>query len=126
MQPDSPAPQPAPASQPSINGLSKSADNDMLEEGESILTVVHRSLMGLVGIYLVAVVALAAVIGLVIAVSPSAFESNGGSFSSSLSAVVLVAIIFLALILFTVTYIYRQSRLLVTNKSLVQIMQKTL
>ena len=124
MQPDSPIP--APVTPPRITGVAKSADNDMLEEGESILTVVHRSLLGLVGIYLVAVVAIGAVIGLIIAVSPSAFESNGGSFSSSLSAVVFVAAVLLAIILFIITYVYRQSRLLVTNKSLVQIMQKTL
>jgi len=98
----------------------------MLEPGEEVLTVVRRSLVGLAGIYLVAIAAVAAIIGLLIAVSPDAFESNGSNFSGSLSAVIFVSVLFLALILFTVTYIYRQSRLLVTNRSLVQIMQKTL
>lgn len=119
-------PPPAPAAPPPLAGVSRSPDADMLEPGEEVLTVVRRSLVGLVGIYLVAIVAVAAIIGLVIAISPDAFESSDSNFSSSLSAVIFVSVIFLALILFTVTYVYRQSRLLVTNKSLVQIMQKTL
>jgi uncharacterized membrane protein YdbT with pleckstrin-like domain len=126
MQPDNPAPPPAPAAPPPLAGVSRFPDADMLEPGEEVLTVVRRSLVGLIGIYLVAIVAVAAIIGLVIAISPDAFESSGSNFSSSLSAVIFISVIFLALIIFTVTYVYRQSRLLVTNKSLVQIMQKTL
>jgi hypothetical protein len=41
-------------------------------------------------------------------------------------AILSLSAVLLALILFTVTYIYRQSKLLVTDRSLVQIMQKTL
>ncbi len=90
------------------------------------MTVVRRSLIGLAGIYLVVIVAVAAIVGLVLALSPSTFQTSGSTISGSLSAVIAASAILLAVILFTVTYVYRQSRMLVTNKSLVQILQKTL
>lgn len=91
-----------------------------------VLTVVRRSVIGLVGIYAVATLAVAAVITLVVVLSPGTFKTSSATISGSLTAVVAVAALLLALILFTATYVYRQSRLLVTDKSLVQILQKTL
>jgi uncharacterized membrane protein YdbT with pleckstrin-like domain len=117
---------PAPPVPPPLSGLSKSPDDDMLEPGEHIVTVVHRSLIGLVGIYLVAIVAVAAIFGLVIALSPDTFNTSSNNISPALSAIMILAAILLVLILFTATYVYRQSRLLITDRSLVQIMQKTL
>jgi uncharacterized membrane protein YdbT with pleckstrin-like domain len=115
-----------PAAPPPIQGLSSRREEDMLEPGENILTVVHRSVIGLVGIYLVAIVAVVAIFVLLIAISPDTFDTSSASISPQLSAIMVVAAILLVLILFTATYIYRQSRLLVTDRSLVQIMQKTL
>jgi uncharacterized membrane protein YdbT with pleckstrin-like domain len=121
------AEQPTPsAAPPPIQGLSSRREEDMLEPGENILTVVHRSVIGLVGIYLVAIVAVVAIFVLLIAISPDTFDTSSASISPQLSAIMVVAAILLVLILFTATYIYRQSRLLVTDRSLVQIMQKTL
>lgn len=119
-------PQSPPPAPPPLPGVSSHADEDMLEPGENILTVVHRSSVGLVGIYLVAIAAIVAIVGLVLAMSPSEFDTSSYNISPALSALILVSATLLVLILFTATYIYRQSRLLVTDKSLVQIMQKTL
>jgi membrane protein YdbS with pleckstrin-like domain len=127
MQPESTdKPSPAPAAPPPIVGISKKPEEDMLEPGESILTVVHRSVIGLIGIYMVASIALLAIVGLVIALSPDTFRTSDNELSGSLMAVIALAAVLLGLILFAATYIYRQSRLLVTDRSLVQIMQKTL
>jgi membrane protein YdbS with pleckstrin-like domain len=115
-----------PAAPPPIGALSKNREEDMLEPGECVLTVVHRSVIGLLGIYLVAVVAVAAIAALIIILSPSTFDTSSPSISGSLSAVMILAAVLLVLILYTATYVYRQSRLLVTDKSLVQVMQKTL
>ena len=41
-------------------------------------------------------------------------------------AIIVLGAVLIVLVLFTVTYIYRQSKLLVTDRSLVQIMQKSL
>jgi len=116
----------APATPPPLQGVSKYHNQDMLEPGECVLKVVRRSVIGLVAIYLTAIIAVAAIVSLVIVISPSTFETSGSNDSGSLSAIFGVSAVLLALILFTVTHIYRQSKLLVTDRSLVQIMQKTL
>jgi uncharacterized membrane protein YdbT with pleckstrin-like domain len=116
----------APASPPPIRGVSKRPDEDMLEPGEQILTVVHRSVIGLIGIYLVAFLAVAALTTLAAVISPSTFNTSSATISGPLSAIIILSAVLLVLILFTATYIYRQSRLLITDRSLVQIMQRTL
>ncbi|MBX4188697.1 PH domain-containing protein [Candidatus Saccharibacteria bacterium] len=126
MQPGNPKQSEAPSIPPPLKGVSSSKHEDLLEEGECILTVVHRSLVGLLAIYLVAIAAVLAFLGLMIAISPSSFETSDSNISASLSAVIFMSGLLLALILFTATYVYRQSRLLITDKSLIQIMQKTL
>lgn len=115
-----------PATPPPIAGVSKSSENDMLEEGECILKVVHRSIVGLVSIYLVVIAAITAIFVLLITISPSAFDTSSTNISPQLMAIMVLGAILLVLVLFTVTYIYRQSKLLVTDRSLVQIMQKSL
>lgn len=82
--------------------------------------------MGLVGIYLVAFLAVAAITTMVIIISPGTFKTSSANISGPLSAVILVSAILLVLILFTATHVYRQSQLMVTDRSLVQVMQKTL
>jgi uncharacterized membrane protein YdbT with pleckstrin-like domain len=115
-----------PQTPPPLAGVAKSPDEDMLEPGEHVLTVVRRSAVGLLGIYLVATAAILAIVGLVIALSPDTFNTDSVNISAALSGIIIVGATLLVLILFTATYIYKQSRLLVTDKSLVQIMQKTL
>jgi uncharacterized membrane protein YdbT with pleckstrin-like domain len=126
MQPDNSQPPAPPATPPPLAGVSKSPDEDMLEPGECILTVVRRSFIGLLGIYLVATAAIVAILALVVALSPDTFSTDSVNISPALSAIIVVGASLLVLILFAATHIYRQSRLLVTDKSLVQIMQKTL
>jgi uncharacterized membrane protein YdbT with pleckstrin-like domain len=126
MQEENQTGKPALETPPPIGALSKNREEDMLEPGESVLTVVRRSIVGLLGIYLVTIIAVAAIATLVIMLSPGTFDTSSQSISGSLSAIMILSAILIVLILFTATYVYRQSRLLVTDKSLVQIMQKTL
>jgi uncharacterized membrane protein YdbT with pleckstrin-like domain len=93
-----------------------------LDQDETPVTVIHRHPIGIVGIILVGAAAIAAAIVLFVLLSPDSFSSNpmgviGGLFIFS------AAVAFLALI---AIYIYRQSRLLVTNKHLAEVMQRTL
>jgi uncharacterized membrane protein YdbT with pleckstrin-like domain len=115
-----------PAGPPPLHGLSSRRDEDMLEPGESIVTVIHRSLIGLVGIYLVAIAAVVAIFVLLLAISPDTFNTEDATISPTLSAIIVLGAVFLVLVLFTATYIYRQSRLILTNRSLLQIIQKSL
>jgi len=116
----------APAAPPPLQGVSKNRDQDMLEPGECVLKVVRRSIVGLIAIYLVTTIAVVAIVTLIIVISPATFESTGNQDSGSISAIFGLSALLLALILFSITHVYRQSRLLVTDRSLVQIMQKTL
>jgi uncharacterized membrane protein YdbT with pleckstrin-like domain len=120
------SPQSAPATPPPLTGISKSPDADMLEPGENIVTIIHRSLIGLAGIYLVAIIAVAAIFALVITLSPATFNTSSDNISPALSAIMILGAVFLVLVLFTSTYIYRQSKLFLTDRSLVQIMQRSL
>lgn len=73
-----------------------------------------------------ATAAIVAILALVVALSPDTFNADSVNISPALSAIIVVGATLLVLILFTATYVYRQSRLLVTDRSLVQIIQKTL
>lgn len=115
-----------PATPPPLAGVPKNRAEDLLEPGENVLTIVYRSSIGLAGIYLVAFLAVAAIVALVITMSPDTFDTSSATISGPMSAIIILSAILLVLILFTATYVYRQSRLLVTDRSLVQIMQKTL
>lgn len=125
MEPEEKAEKP-PATPPPLAGVSKHREEDMLEPGENVLTVVRRSAIGLLGIYSVAVLAVAAIVALVVTLSPGTFDTSSATISGPMSAIIVLSAILLVAILFTATYVYRQSRLLVTDRSLVQIMQKTL
>lgn len=129
MQPDNSDQRPPaapPPTPPPLAGATRQRDEDMLEPGECVLTVVRRSFIGLLGIYLVATAAIVAILALVVALSPDTFNADSVNISPALSAIIVVGATLLVLILFTATYVYRQSRLLVTDRSLVQIIQKTL
>lgn len=119
------APQP-PATPPPLQGVKRPASQDLLEPGEQVLTVIRRSIIGLLGIYLVAIVAVAAIFTLAVVLSPDTFNTSDQDVSPALSAMMALGATLLVLILFTATYVYRQSRLMITDRSLVQILQKTL
>lgn len=121
QQPDMP-----PATPPPLMGISKDFHEDMLEPGETVLRVVQRSFIGLLKIYLVIIAAVAAIFTSLILLAPGAFDISSVSISAQLSAIMILGAFLLVLILFTVTYIYRQSRLIITNRSLVQVVQNTL
>ena len=99
---------------------------DLLEPGATNVTIVHRHPIGIVFIYLETLIAVIAVLALMLVVAPDFFTNLSSQAYSLLIATMLLAVGLLALILFVATYIYRQSKLLVTDKSLVQILQKGL
>jgi len=131
MPPQNPAPIPPappippPPAVPPVPQISKS-DNDLLEPGEHIVTVVHRHPIGIIVIYLEALVGVIAIIALLMVLAPSFLDNLSGQAYNLFIAGVILAVALLALILFVATYIYRQSRLMVTDKSLVQIIQRGL
>lgn len=127
MQPDNPNPSLPPAhTQPDgrdphheLAGLELA----MLNPDEHVVTVVHRSIIGLVYIYLFALGAVAALILVAVFAFPDLFSSLSDNSNMLLFAGAVFAIALVFFILFIATYVYRQSKLVVTDQNLVQILQ---
>jgi membrane protein YdbS with pleckstrin-like domain len=98
----------------------------MLNADEHVVTIVHRSLIGLVFIYLEAFGAVAALLALVILAFPDLFSQLSDNSNMLLGAAAVFAIALVFFMLFLATYIYRQSKLVVTDQNLIQILQKGL
>lgn len=96
---------------------------DMLEPGEQVITTVRRHPIGI----LAAAASLAAI---VIAVAILSFvvgpDFFGDSTTGATGGIVVIVTGLGALFLLAYTYIYRQSRLLITDRSLVQNIQRSL
>ncbi|HSX17851.1 MAG TPA: PH domain-containing protein [Candidatus Saccharimonadales bacterium] len=98
----------------------------LLEPGEHTIVVVHRHPIGLIIIYLEAILGLAALAALAIFVAPDVFNDLSTQTNRLIIAGTVFAVAMLVFVLFVATYVYRQSRLLVTDRSLVQVLQKSL
>lgn len=122
-----PAPSPHPSPVPGMPSLPVAAqDREYIEVDECLVTVVHRHPIGIIIIYLEALVFIVALVVLGSFVFPDLFNGSGGGNQALLTASLLLAVGLIALVMFVATYIYRQNRILVTDRSLVQVMQKGL
>lgn len=91
-----------------------------------MLVIVHRHPIGLIVIYLEALLGLAALAALAIFVAPDVFKDLSSETNRLIVGGTIFAVAILVFVLFVATYVYRQSRLLVTDKSLVEVLQKSL
>lgn len=98
----------------------------MLEAGERLLGVVQKHWIGIVGIYLEAIVGVIAIAAVFLTVTPGTFKNLSGSAASLLVLCVIVGLAALIFFLFVATYIYRQTRFLITDRGLVQYTQSSL
>ncbi|OVE78800.1 hypothetical protein BVY00_01940 [bacterium G20] len=103
-----------------------STNEDLLEPDEQELAVVRRHPIGIFGIYLETLIGLLVVTGLLFAVAPDFFNGLSSQAYQIMVAVIVLGLAILVFFLFVATYVYRQCRLLITNRSLVQILQKSL
>ncbi len=96
---------------------------DILEQGEEVATIVRRHPIGIVGFYIEGLIGVLLVSGFAYWMGDIlSGEKNGGIIIAS----TIIAVAFLVFFLFVATYVYRQCRILVTDRSLVQVMQKSL
>lgn len=102
------------------------ADERLLEPGEHLVTVVRRHPIGIVAIYAEMLTGIVAVIVIVLLAMFAFFTHLSSSTKGLIAAGSVFVIAFLVALLLIATYVYRQCRLVVTNKSVVQIMQKAL
>jgi uncharacterized membrane protein YdbT with pleckstrin-like domain len=98
----------------------------MLNSDERIITVVHRSVIGLIYIYLFALGAVTALLALAVLAFPTIFSTLSVSSNMLLFAGAIFSVALVFFILFIATYVYRQSKLIVTDQNLIQILQNGL
>jgi len=105
------------------------ADNtfaEMLEPGETALEIVRRHPIGIVGLYLGALVAIIAVLSLIFLIAPNVLSDLSKPSNRLILAGTIFAIAILIFVLLVATYTYRLNRLLITDRNLIQISQKAL
>jgi len=99
---------------------------EMLEPGETPLDQVRRHPIGIVGLYLEALVAVAAVLSLIFLIAPDVLSDLSKQSNRLIVAGSIFAIAILIFVLLVATYAYRLNRLLITDRNLIQITQKAL
>lgn len=109
--------------EPSGNTPPTTSHQVRLEPGEHVTTIIHRHIFGLVGIYLQAIAALAAVFLLAGVIGVDLFRGLSGEASLMLAGIAFLLVVLTVLMLFAVTSMYWQTSLLVTNKGLIQVLQ---
>lgn len=121
--------QPEPA-KPTVRQIDTDKDDPGLlydsGKDETMQFVVHRHPFGIFAIYFITLLAIVAALALIFILVPSVIGNDAKGVKAAINGMALFAIGLVALILFLQTYIYRQNRLLVTNKNVVQILQRGL
>jgi membrane protein YdbS with pleckstrin-like domain len=97
---------------------------DLLENDERILGIVHQHWIGLFGIYLMALAGAVALLVLGFVVLPDLNLSSEVLHMATFAAAIIVVL--LIIITYVIVYVYEQSKLTLTDKSLVQWVQKGL
>lgn len=97
---------------------------DLIENNDRVLAVVHKHWIGIVGMYILAVAAAVTSIALAVFVIPDLQLSSEAIRLAT--AVAVVAAIFLAGVFYVIIYVYDQSKLTLTDRSLVTLVQRGL
>lgn len=100
-------------------------DDELLVAGEHVVVVVRKHIIGLIFIYLQALLGIIAALSILFISAPDILNLDEQS-SRLIIALVILGVALLVLYLFVATYIYRSNRLLVTDKNLIQINQTSL
>lgn len=98
----------------------------MLDEGEKVMYVLKRHPIGLVIMYVQAIVGVLAVALLFFLVGPEFAGEIPDDVKVLLSGIALFGLGLLVLIMIVATYIYKLSQITITNKEVVQVLQRGL
>lgn len=98
-----------------------------LEPGEKLVVEIHKHPFGILSIYLAAIVGLFGATALTLFLLPQLFneDQQAGALMVLLVGLVIAAAL-VGIGLLVATYVYRQSRLIITNKNVTQVIQRSL
>ena len=97
---------------------------DMIESDEHILVVVRKHWVGIVGIYALAIALAAATVAMAAFVLPQLELSHESLILVTIGGLFFSGLVFL--FLFAMAYVYGQSHLTLTDKSCIQVIQRSL
>ena len=98
---------------------------EAIDPDERLLCVVKQHPFGILTIYILAIIAFTSSIALISVFLPNVIDTSAGIYAVW-ALVALVLSFFLLIVLILSSYVYNQSRLTVTDKNIVQIMQASL
>lgn len=98
----------------------------MLDADEQVIAVIHKHIIGLLLIYLVAVGAIGGILAVSVFAFPALFGSFSGSDSLILTAIAILTTGLFFFVLAVITYIYNQNEIVLTNKNIMQVLQNGL
>ncbi len=116
-----PDPRPIPPARPQFKPHS-----DLLRSDEHMIITIRRHPLGIVLIYLESLIGILAFIAVAIIVAPTVLNSLAPNTRSLVVGAAILALAILIFVLLVATYVYRQSRLLITDQSVIQINQQGL
>ena len=100
------------------------SDMEELEPGERLVTVVRKHPIGIFGIYLEMFVGVVAVIALLLLTIFNFFSDGSKSSKGLIAAGAIFVVGLLIFFLLVANYVYKKSRIIVTDRSVVQVLQK--
>ncbi len=99
---------------------------ETVDRDEHVVLSVRRHPVGILLLYVQAAVGLAAGLALIYFILPSFITDNGARIYRWVAAFSVIAIVLVTLVLVIASFIYRQSRILVTDKNITQVLQLSL
>ena len=96
---------------------------DNIDPDEHILTIAYQHPFGIIIIYLSAFVCFIGALAIMSALLPSVFSSSSTAYGL-MTIFALVATVIVGIILSVATYVYKQSRLTVTDRNVIQVLQQ--
>lgn len=94
-------------------------------DGEQTLLTVYQHPFGLIIIYLITIVGLVGAFALLSLLLPEDIKNSQSAYSV-FSGVVIIVILLIGLLLLAITYVYKSTKLIVTNKGIQQVLQRAL
>jgi uncharacterized membrane protein YdbT with pleckstrin-like domain len=98
-----------------------------VSEGEKTLFETRKHPFGIISLYLGAGIGLLGALGLILILLPQLVSPESqGTANGILGILAIMGVVFTAVVLLIATYIYRQNRLIVTDRNITQVIQRGL
>lgn len=109
-----------------VAGLTPTSLGVILEPSEQVLAFIRKHAIGIILIYVETLAGIIALSALFYLTAPTFLTNLSGSGYRLMISGIIFALAILIFVLFVSTYLYRQNSILITNESIIQILQRSL